>query len=126
MLTKVRRVCKVQQLGVMQNAVFMIDLDEVHFNDLKANDLGSWRATETKRTHICFTQSQDIRYASRKPHGSMAGDYFLLTRRYYVHRTYDCFHRIIADIKGEWLVLSLLCTCKNVVASMNVLARSSS
>ena len=35
------RVCKVQPLGVMQNAVFMIDLDEVHFNDLKADDLGS-------------------------------------------------------------------------------------
>ena len=112
------RVCKVQPLGVMRNAVFMIDLDEVHFSDLKADDLGSWKATGTKRTHFRFTRSQDIRYASRKPHGSMAGNYFLLTRRYYVHRTYDRFHRIIADIKGEWLVLSLLCTCENVVVGV--------
>ena len=46
---------------------------------------------------------------------SMAGDHFLLTRRYYVHCTYDRFHRIIADIKGECLVLSLLCAFENVV-----------
>jgi len=98
-----RRVCKVQPLGVMRNAVFMIDLDEVHFNDLKADDLGSWRATGTKRTHFCFTQSQDIRFASGKPHGSTAGDYLLMTRRYYVHHTYDRFHWIITDIRGNFL-----------------------
>lgn len=53
----------------------------------------------------------------------MAGNYFLLTRRYYVHRTYDRFHWIIADIKGEWLVLSLLCTCENVVVGVLLASR---
>ena len=81
------RMCKVQPLGVMRNAVFMIDLDEVHFSDLKADDQGSWRATGTKRTHFHFTQSQDIRYASGKPHRSTLGDYLLLTRRYYTMLT---------------------------------------
>lgn len=46
------RVCKVQPLGVTQNALFLIDLDEVHFNDLKADDLGSWKTTGTKRSHF--------------------------------------------------------------------------
>jgi len=97
-----RCVCKVQPLGVMRNAVFMIDLDEVHFNDPKADDLGSWRATG-KPTHFCFTQSQHIRFASGKPHGSTVGDYLLMTRRYYVHHTYDRFHWIITDIRGNFL-----------------------
>ncbi len=78
------RVCQVQPLGVMKNAVFMIDLDKVCFGDLKADDLGSWKATGTRRTHFRFTQSHAIRYASGKPCGSTATDYFLLTRRYYV------------------------------------------
>ena len=33
------RVCKVQPLGVAKNAMFQIDLDRVHFEDLKADDL---------------------------------------------------------------------------------------
>ena len=45
MLMKVVCVKCKHALGAMQNAVFMIDLDKVHFNDLKADDLGSWRAT---------------------------------------------------------------------------------
>ena len=96
----VSHVCKVQPLGVMKNSAFMIDLDEVHFEDLKADDLGSWKATGTKRTYFRFTQSKSIRYASGKPCGSAVNEYFLLTRRYYVHKTYDRYHRLIADIKG--------------------------
>ena len=45
-------ICKVQPLSVMKNAVFQIDVDVVPFNDLKADDLGSWSATGTKRTYF--------------------------------------------------------------------------
>ena len=93
-------VCKVQPLGVMRNAAFLIDLDEVHFEDLKADDLGSWKATGTKRTYFRFTRSKAIQYASGKPTGSSTSKYFLLTRRYFVHQTCDRYHRLIADIKG--------------------------
>ena len=110
-----RRVCKVQPLGVMRNAVFLIDLDEVHYEDLKADDLGSWKATGTKRTYFRFTQSQAIRYASGKPSGSSTCEYFLLTRRYYVHQTCDRYHRLIADIKGMCILLFLLFEHANVV-----------
>ena len=93
-----KRVCNVQPLGVQANASFLINLDSVPFKDIKADDLGVWKATGTKRTHFRFTQCNSIRYASGMP--SKANDYFLLTRRYYVHGTYDRFHRIISDIKG--------------------------
>ena len=88
-------VCKVQPLGVTKNAVFQIDLDCVPFEDLKADDLGSWVATGTRRTYFRFTETNTIRYAT----GAPASDhYFMLTRRHYVHKTYNRFHRIICDI----------------------------
>ena len=29
-------------------------------------------------------------------------DYYVLTRRYYIHKSYDRYHRLIADIRGEF------------------------
>ena len=96
------RICQVQPLGVTKNAVFQVDLDSVPFEDLKADDLGSWMATGTKRTYFRFTRTNAIHYANGVPSSS---EYFLLTRRYYVHKTYNRFHRIISDIKGKLLVI---------------------
>ena len=94
-----KQACKVQPLGVQANVAFVIDLDSVVFKDIKADDLGTWRATGTKRVHFRFTQCNAIRYANGIP--SKASNYFLLTRRYYVHGTYQRYHRIISDIKGK-------------------------
>ena len=91
------RICQVQPLGVTKNALF-VDLDTVPFEDLKADDLGSWMATGTRRTYFRFTRTNAIRYATGVP---SSNEYFLLTRRYYVHKTYNRFHRIISDIKGK-------------------------
>ena len=93
------KVCKVQPLGVMRNATFIVDIDEVAFEDLKADDLGSWSSTGTKRIYFRFTQRNIVRYASGIP--SSSSDSFCLTRRYYVHKTYHRFHRIISDIIGN-------------------------
>lgn len=95
-------ICQVQPLGVTKNATFQIDLDKVPFEDLKADDLGSWAATGTKRTHFRFTETNAIKYATGSPSSS---DYFRLTRRYFVHKTYNRFHRIISDIKGRFFLL---------------------
>jgi len=50
-----QRVCTVQPLGVTENASFVVDIDTVHFDDLKADDLGVWSPTGTKRTYFRFT-----------------------------------------------------------------------
>lgn len=101
-----RRVCKVKPLGVCKNTVFIIDIDEVAYSDIKADDLGSWRSTGTKRTYFRFNQENTLVYATA---GANYRDYFLLYRRYYVHKTYRCFHRIICDIQGVLDVLDWLC-----------------
>ena len=46
------RVCTVQLLGVTQNAAFVVSIDSVDFGDLKADDLGSWKGTGTKRMYF--------------------------------------------------------------------------
>ena len=58
----------------------------VTFEDLKADDLGVWVAKGAKRTYFQFTHTNAIWYANGVPDSS---DYFLLTRRYYVHKTYN-------------------------------------
>ena len=44
-------VCTVQPLGVSQNAVFLIDIYIINFEELKADDLGLWKGT-AQRKHI--------------------------------------------------------------------------
>ena len=83
----------------MKNATFIVDIDEVAFEDLKADNLGSWSSTGTKRIYFRFTQRNNVRFASGIP--SSFSDYLCLTRRYYVHKIYHRFHRIISDIKGN-------------------------
>ena len=45
-------ICTVQPLGVSQNAMFLVDIDVINFGDLKADDLGLWKGTGTKKTYV--------------------------------------------------------------------------
>lgn len=94
------KICSVQPLGVMQNAAFLIDIDMVEFDDVKADDLGSWKATGNKKSFFRVTSAGAVKYLAAKPIGTVSTEYLLLTRRYFVHLTYDRYHRLIADIQG--------------------------
>ena len=91
-----KKVCTVQPLGVSENATFIIDMEMVELRDLKADDLGSWHPTGTQKTYFRFSQSGTLKISEKCPRGSLS----LLTRRYYIHKFYDKFHRQIADIRG--------------------------
>lgn len=93
------KTCKVQPLTVSENASFVIDNDEVNFQDLKADDLGSWKATGTKKVYFRFVD-EIIRISDKLP-ASANSNYYVLTRRYYVHMNYGKFHRQIVDIKSK-------------------------
>ena len=41
-------VCSVRPVGMSTNATFIVDIDMVHFNDLKCDDLGMWTTTGSK------------------------------------------------------------------------------
>ena len=94
-----RRVCTVQPLSVSENATFVVDVDTVHFQDLKADDLGVWLPTGTK-LFFCFTSSGSLKIA-QKATAELRSEscYYTLTCRYYVHKTYDKFHRQLVDVK---------------------------
>ena len=97
------KICAVRPYGVSENATFVVDLDAVRFTDLKSDDLGSWNTTGTKSTFFHITES-GIRVSEKKPSTRGASRlHHVLTRRYYVHSTYNLFHRLIADVTGEFV-----------------------
>lgn len=102
----VDKVCCVQPMGVTKSATFIVDIDDVVFADLKADDLGVWKANGTKTTHFRILPSGRIWIASSKPKSPC----YVITRRYYVHGTYNRFRRVIIDIKGNCLlIMSSIC-----------------
>lgn len=106
-----RKVCTVQPLGVSENATFIVDVETVNYEDLKADDLGSWHPTGTKRSYFRFSSDGTLRVSEKCPR-NMPSEYYVLTRRYYTHKSYNQFHRQIADIKGKYVACwSLMKAC---------------
>ena len=97
--------CRLQPLGVTDNASFVIDLDSVQFEDLKADDLGVWKSTGVKRSDFIITSKGETRFQVGRSRGSA---HYTLLRRYYVHGTCPSFHRLIVSIEGELVILLLL------------------
>ena len=92
------KVCGSRPLGVNDNATFVIDLDWVRFDDLKADDLGSWIQKGSKHTIFCLDKEGHIYYNQ----GNVCGKgYYTLMRCYYVHGTCSTFHRLIITIEGK-------------------------
>lgn len=91
------RVCSIRPTGVSENVTFLIDVDAVSFSDLKSDDMGTWKATGTKSTNFRIT-SGVIYFAP----GDGCPLNHTLTRRYFVHKTYELFKRIIVDIRGKY------------------------
>ena len=67
-----QRVCTVQPLGVTENAAFVVSVDSVVFDNLKADDLGSWKGTGTKRIYFRLLSSGAVRFTNKKPVSSVA------------------------------------------------------
>ena len=95
MSPNVNTVCHVQPIGVTKNATFIIDVDDVAISDLKADYLGTWKATGTKSTYFSIRPNDAILISSSKGTSN-----YVMTRKYYIHGTYQLFHHIISDIKG--------------------------
>ena len=102
-----QRICHIQPLGVTKTAMFIVDLDDVLFSDLKADDLGTWNANGTKSIYFFMSPTGVVRIASGKPSRSMKSSNYTLTRRYYTHGTYKLFRRIV-NIQGNTLIVILL------------------
>ena len=92
------KICKLQPIGVSENATFIIDLEHVKFGDLKSDDMGSWITTGTKSTLFKFVGNQVIFTSKTQSH-------FVMKRRYYIHATYGKYHRMIADIAGNFIYI---------------------
>ena len=91
------KVRHIQPLGIVKNATFIVDIDDVLFSDLKS--IGTWKNNGTKSTYFSMSTNGSVAIASGKPSHSTKS-YYVLTRRYFTHGTYQLFHRIVVDIRG--------------------------
>ena len=87
------KVSTVQPIGVSDNASFIVDLEKVKFCDLQCDDMGSWQTTGTKSTYFNIAD-ESVVFTCKSDAG------YILKRRYYVHGTYQKYHRMIADVAG--------------------------
>lgn len=92
------KVCRVQPLGVNHNCTFVMDLDSVSIEDLKADDLGSWKSNGTRRMYFQVDERNKAVFVQAKP--TQAAGYFVLIRRYFIHTSYSKFRRCIVEIQG--------------------------
>lgn len=109
-----RKVCHVQPMGVTHTATFVIDLDDIHFPDLKADDLGSWKPNGTKATCFDLLVGGEIQIITPKPKKILPSSY-ILTRRYYVHGTCNQFRRVIVDVRGNYCLHAFMYSSNGVV-----------
>ena len=93
------KVCGSRPLGVNDNV--LIGLDRVRFDDLKADDLGSWIQKGSKHTTFRLDNEGNIYYNQGNVRGNKG--YYTLLRRYYAHGTCSTFHRLIITIEGKQL-----------------------
>ena len=89
------QICKIQPIGMLENATFLIDLEEVTFCDLKSDNMGSWKATGTKSIYYKFSEGTIV---STSCHSQNC---FILKRHYFIHGTYQTFHCLISDVAGK-------------------------
>jgi len=73
-------------MGIVKNATFIVDLDDIKLSDLKADDFGSWKTSSTKTTYsVCY--QMDLYIVSFKPNSKQKSRYYSLTRRYFMPST---------------------------------------
>ena len=73
------KVCHVQPLGITKSASFVVDIDDVEFPDLKADDMGVWKTNGTKKTHFRVLPSGRIWVTSTKG-ATPKSSHYVLTR----------------------------------------------
>ena len=89
--------------GSDRQCSFVIELDDVQFEDFKTDDLGIWKSTGVNRGEFVITIEGETRFQVRRSHGAA---HYTLFRRYYVHGTCPTFHRLIVSIQGNFILIS--------------------
>jgi hypothetical protein len=70
------KVCHIQPLGVTKNATFLLDIDDIPFLDIKADDLGVWKTNRTKTTYFRILNDGAIMIASTNIRGLCNHNYY--------------------------------------------------
>ena len=94
------KVCKLQPLGVNCNYTFIMNVDAVNYTeDMKADDLGSWRSTGTCTTYFRVHMRNKAEFLQTTPTQAAMG-LFVVVLRPFIHTSYNIFWWCIVNIKG--------------------------
>ena len=92
------KVYKIQPLGVNCNCTFIINLDSIDIADVKTDDVGSWKGTETRHSYFTMDKHNIPEFLRGNPASDQS--HFAVIHRYFIHGTYSKFHRCIVEIQG--------------------------
>ena len=102
------KVIKQQPLRVHESKSFVVDTKYLNDpDDIKADDLGSWRNDGQHSRWVKVKQVgghvRAVEFCSGKPKGDPAT--YCLHRLYYIHHSNDQFKRKIAYLTGENIII---------------------
>ena len=93
------KVCKVQPLGVNHHCTFIIDLNSVSTEDMKADDQWFWKSNGTHQSYFKLNRRNFAEFLKAAP--AQAAGHFVIICRYLVHHTYSKFRQCIVEIRGK-------------------------
>ena len=105
-------VCGSRPLGVNENATFVINLDRIRFDDLKADDLGSWNQNGSKHTNFRLDEDGHIHYSQ----GNVSGaSYYTLLRTWdvFILSQTNCHNRRYAVLVALHIMYTISCMCNS-------------
>jgi len=80
-------VCHVQPTGIVKDATFTVDPDDIKLSDLT---LAPGKLV-VPRQHISVCYQMDVYIVSFKPNSKQRSRYYILTPRYFMPSTYNLF-----------------------------------
>ena len=105
---KKEKICETQPVSVEHNAVFVIDLSALEcVKDLNCDDMGSWQSNGVCQAWVHVDSNGFVTsHGKFKPTKSSSGVY-LITKKYYVHKTSKDLKKTIVFLSGtllQWLL----------------------
>lgn len=100
---KQEKTCKTQPVVVEHNAVFIVDLSALEcVKDLNCDDMGSWQSNGVYRAWI-HVDSNGFVSSHEKLKPTKSSGVYLVTKKYYVHKTSKDLKKIIVFLSGMFI-----------------------
>ena len=122
---KQEKICKTQPVVVEHNAVFVVDLSALEcVKDLNCDDMGSWQSNGVYRAWMDVDSNGFVSsHGKSKPTKSSSSGIYVITKKYYVHKTSKDLKKTIVFLSGMFYTTITVPGWKGLQARVNILQR---